>query len=368
MKRFKISAFILILCSILIFAGCTKANNATPEKVVLLYEGIAAKYSYYSNSTKTKIFNSQKQVDLYSATAYDSYVYQSINNLNDDVSTSLLNVLAKGAEYESIMTAVTSFYNNKSIVTSFIEIPKKLISQLYIYIDELESILENVLDRKEVFETTVINFNNVDINSQVISGAVKTYLKAYSKLIGQFYKINSLCEEIYTSYIYVPSDTTITLRQGELQRLVLSSAVYLAEYYHQKQMILNSDLGNRFGYQKIIDINTSAAIDNVNYDAGFENFKKIVTNLLDVADPSNLSDPNYLTYYNAGNVKLKTLKTNIKNYQTAVQKVVDYKNKHKNTTITEDCEVYQYVQFIEKMDIEIQNYQNYLMLNVMKIV
>jgi len=365
MKKFNISFLIIMLCSILIFTGCTKAKNATPEKVTLLYDGITEKYSNYSGSTKTKIFNSQKNVDLYSSTAYDLYVYNQITSLNGDASTSLLNVLAKGAEYETIITGITSFYYNRSIVTSFIDIPQDLISELYVYIDDLDGILEKVLDKKEAFESTVINFNNVDINSQIILGTLKSYLKSYSKLIEQFYKINSLCEEIYTSYIYVPSSSTITLRQGELQRLVLSSALYIAEYYHQKQLVLNSNLENRFGYQKIVDSKSNTVVDNDNYDKGFENFKKIVENLLDVADPSNLNDPDYLSYYNAANLKLKTLKTNIKNYQAAVQKVTDYKIKNK--TISKDSSVYSYVQFIEEMDTEIQSYQNYLMLNIMKI-
>ena len=364
MKKYSLSILIFLLCAVFIFSGCTKANSATPQSINELYQSIARKYGKHNpDDGKHKIFNEDMQIDLYSAQAYRGNVYNQITNLQDGASFSVANLLKKDGEYQPLMEAVSAFYNNRNFVATYVEIPQKLLTEMYEAIDHLDGVLKPLLSVKESFETMMINVNNP--NSIAIRGSLKNYLESYRKLIQAMFKVNTVYEEIYTTCIYIPEENTLRLMDGELQRLVLSSSLYIAQYYYYKHFVLDTNLDNRFAHEKIFNPETNEIYTNPNYDSGYVNFVKVINNINNIADPLDMNDPDYLTYYNAAVSKLKSLKINIKNYQTAVEKVVDYKAKNNVETIPTNTEVYQYVNFINEMETQVVSYVNYLLLNIM---
>ena len=367
MKKYSLSILIILLCSVLVFSGCTKAKTATPASINMLYQSIAQQYGSYDNQEKIKVFDNNKSVDLYSNASYNSTVYGEIVHLQDEASYSTLNMLDVGQEYQTIMAAVSCFYQNRTLIDITENVPQELYTNMYQSIDDLTPILKEVLSKKESLESTLYNLGASQVNSAPVKESLKSFLSAYKKLIEKHFEFNAVFEDIYTTYIYSPTGKEVKLKEGELQRLVLSSAVYLGQYYYLKQMVLNSNLDNRFSHQKLYNSSTNAVEMNQNYDESFEGLKKIVENLLMISDPVNLNDADYLTYYNASVEKLKSFKTNVNNYKIAVENILSYKKSHNNQDVPTDSATYQYVQFANNMEIEVQNLQNYLIINIIKV-
>ena len=367
MKKISLSVLIILICSILVLTGCTKAKNAKPSTINLLYQNTVEKYSNYAGEEKIKIYNSNKEVDLYSNSSFNEVVFAEIEHLQDEASYSTVNMLAEGQEYQTIMEAVSCFYQNRALIDILTEVPQDFYTSMYERVDELLPILNDVLNKKESFESTLKNLGATEVNSTPVKESLKSFLLSYRNLVNKYFEINSVFEQLYTTYIFAPSGKETRLREGELQRVVLSSAVYLGEYYYLKQMVLNSQIDNRFAHQKIYNESTHSVVINSNYDESFESFQKIVQNMLMVSDPLNLNDPDYLTYYNASADKIKSFRVYLEDYKTAVNKILEYQKAHNNQPVPEDSSVYEYVKFTKRMDIEAQNLQNYLMINIMRI-
>ena len=363
MKKYSFSILVILLCAVFIFSGCTKAKTATPQMINELYQTTARKYGKYNGSEKYKIFDADLKVDLYSSNAYSNKVYNQITHLQDDASYSLVNMLREGGEYQPLMEAMSSFYNNRNFIATYVEIPQELLTKMYNATDGLENVLSPLLSTKEAFETIIQNLD--EPSSLAISGSFKNYLGNYRKLMQSMFEINKVYEEIYTTCIYIPRENTLRLTDGELQRVVLSSSLYIAQYYYYKQFVLNTDYFNRFSYQTIYNTETGEAENNPNYDSGYANFVKMVNNINNISDPVNMNDPDRLTYYNASISKLQSLKVNVENYKIAVQKVADYKNKNKTEIIPANSNLTKYVDFINDMETQIVSYVNYLLLNIM---
>lgn len=363
MKKYSFSILVILLCAVFIFAGCTKASTATPQMINDLYQTNAKKFGKYNGISKYKIFDADMKVDLYSSNAYDNVVYNQITNLQDNASYSIINMLRKDAEYQPLMEAVSCFYNNRNFVATYLNIPQELLTKMYSAADNLGNYLGTLLSAKESLETMIINVDNP--NSQAIKGNLKSYFQNYRKFIQAMFEFNKAFEEIYTKCIVVPSDNTLRLTDGELQRVVMSSSIYIAQYYYYKHFVLNTDYFDRFSYQRIYNAETGEAYNNPNYDAGYTNFVKMVNNINNIADPTDMNNPDKLIYYNASISKLESLKVNIENYQIAAQKVVDYKTRYNTQTISANSDVYQYVNFINEMESQVVSYVNYLLLNIM---
>ena len=231
MKKYSFSILVILLCAVFIFSGCTKASTATPQMINELYQTTAIKYGKYIGMEKYKIFNEDMQVDLYSSKSYASAVYNQITNLQDGASYSIVNMLKKGAEYQTLMEAVSCFYNYRNFIATYVEIPQELLTKMYIATDKLETNLDSLLNTKVSFETMIMNLD--DPNSLALKGNLKNYLDNYRKLIYSMLEMNKIYEEIYTTCIYVPTIITEVPSEGEvsmeLQRVVLSSALYVAQ-------------------------------------------------------------------------------------------------------------------------------------------
>ena len=272
-------------------------------------------------------------------------------------------MLKTGAEYDTMLQAVSSFYINRSIDATFKEIPQAPVSQIYEEIDSLSNYFDDLIRQKNILETALYNFKNEYKTSLIVYAACEDYFQSYAKVINKMYRINEIAEDIYTSYVLdVVSSRTTTLLPGELKRLVLSSVLYFGEYYYLKHCVLNSDLTSCFGYKKITN-SSDEVINNPNFDASFASFQNIVNDIKNIGD-TDLNDPDKLTYYNYGIIKLQTLKHSMEDLRIAVQKVSEFQAKHPNEAITSASDVYYYKMFIEYMGSEIDNFQTYLYLHI----
>ena len=368
MKKIAISILVLILCSVMFLGGCTKADNATIEMINNLYATTVQNYQIDAETHKTKVFDQDGRVDLYSADSYNGTLSSLINSkgqteVENDTSMSKFNLLKVSGEYQVIIQAITDFFAKKSYNYTFIDVPQQMHTKLYNAVDNLSSTLNKLVLQKQSLEATLQNFGVANANEVPVQESFKLFLKQYDKLIAKLYQVNKTFEEIYTGYIHKPE--TVTQLSGgvpeyETGRLVLSSELYLAEYYYQKHMVLSSAYETQFASKYI---GTTA---NQNYDSIFANFVKIVTNVENVAEPADRNDADVITYYNACLQKFDSLKTNLKNYEKAVSKIVEYKNSH-TKPIDEKSSVYHYVEFIEEFDAEVMDYQNYLIARIMKL-
>ena len=379
MKKFSLSILIVLLCSVLIFSGCTKAKNANVATINALYKDYATKYGTYNNSEKIKIFDEYGQPDLYSNKTYNNELYTKITKLNDGSAYSTLNMLGEFEEFDAIMKSVSNFYIYKSFVNT-LDVKQELLTEMYERVDDLNSSLQKTLKKKEGFETRFEGLSDDKLNSSTITSSLQSYFGDYVELIQKFYLINETYEKIFTTYVYVPEQVTpfissenfldipeISVPLGETSRVVLSSQLYLGEYYYQKHFVLNNDLTNLFGHQTIYDKDSNTNIENTNYDELFAEFKEIVKNTANVGNPSNPTNPDAVTYYNACITKLDGLKVGVKNYTKAVEKVNEYlkKNNYKSMEQIEADKIeYHYVQFIKNFDNEIASYQTYLLNNI----
>ncbi len=368
MKKLSVTFLVVLMCAVFVFSGCSKASKATAEQVYTLYTNIAEQYN---GVNKPRLFDGVK-LDLSSENAYPANVYSAINTLNEEgdeldkkiAAFCAVNMLKADAEYDTMLKAASCFYTNRSIDASFKEIPQNLVAQIYEQVDSLTADLDYLAKQKSVFETSLFNFESEYKTSIIVRAACEDYFEAYLSVIKKMYEINQTAEEIYTNYVLdVVSSTTTRLLTGELQRLVLSSAVYFAEYHYLKHCVLNNDLINCFSYDYITN-KSNQIIENANYDETFAKLQKIVSEISNISDPENLNDPDALTYYNYGIIKLQTLKHKMKAYREAVQKVLDFKKSHPNQEITAESDAYYYNMYLENMDAEVYNFESYLILNI----
>ena len=197
MKKFNVVILVILMCTLFVFTGCTKASNATVEIVYNLYTRVATKYSRNNDEI---LFNDNK-LNLSSENAYSANAYGLISEQNGDAALSILNMLKPAAEYDTILSAVSSFFLYKSINDSSKEIPQKYVSQFYEEVDALDSLLENLLDQKRILENALSNFKNSYRTSLIVNLDSTNYFKAYGKVINQVFKINQIVEDIYTNYI-----------------------------------------------------------------------------------------------------------------------------------------------------------------------
>ena len=358
MKRFKISIFVFILCSVLLFAGCTKADSATIAKINKLYGDTLETYS--------ALFDGDDRLDLYSNNAYSDNLYNMIVTVgktgdNQDAVKSLFNVLKEHGEYQILAKAVSDFFAEKTYNYTLVDVPQELHSKLYTAVEELKPALDAVKKAVTGLETTLVNFGKAHANEIPVQESLKNLLDKYRVLIEKLYNISEAYETIYTTYIVKAQPVTVQpIPAYEFNRFLLSSELYLARYYFEKQMVLNQDYDNYFANQYIYNNQTQNFGNNEDYDTTFKTFVEIYDKISNVADPGNPNNSDAKTYYNAGLKKLESLKTGIKNYETAVKKINDYKSKNPGKEIKPTSEVYQYVEYVENFDVEIQNYQNYL--------
>ena len=380
MKRFRISVLVLLLCSILLFTGCTKAKRATIESINNLYISTIEKYGKDS-SGKIRVFDYNPatetharvdvRVDLYSAAAYSTNLSNLINDKTtttktNDTASNKFNILIEGGEYQVLVKAITDFFAHKSYPYKFIDVPQSMHTRLYEVVDSLESTIKNIINTKHSLEVTINNFGIGNASEVPVQESFKLFLNEYNVLVEKLYQMNKTYEEIYTGYVNPAVKATAVnggVPERETARLLYSSELYLAEYYYQKHMVLTSAYDTNFASRYYATEQVGQTVDNPNYDAMFDTFKEIVNNISE-EEPANRTDANVMAYYNAGLQKLETLKNGLKNYTTAVQKVRDYKNSH-DGEITADSSVYHYVQFMAEFDTQVVDYQNYIMHHIM---
>ena len=244
MKKIAISILVLILCSVMFLGGCTKADRATIDMINNLYATTVQKYQVNEETRKTKIFDQDGRVDLYSADSYGADIFGLINTMHqvekeNDTAPNKFNVLKNGKEYQIITKAISDFFANKAYNYTFIDVPQAMHTKLYNAVDNLSSTADKIVLQKQSLETTLQNFGVSNAGEVPVQESFKLYLKQYDKLIAKLYEINKTYEEIYTGYIHIPEIVTPLsggVPEYETGRIILSSELYLAEYYYQKHI------------------------------------------------------------------------------------------------------------------------------------
>lgn len=350
MKNYKFSIFAVLLAMIFLFAGCTKASKANLDQCNLIYENLAEKYSTDQLTGYIKIFDEDFKVDLYSEKSYNTKLFGLAVDIDAEGSKNLFNTLSENAEYSALMHGVSQLYLQWKSASYTIDIPQEKFTKLYQAIDELESTLKKLVVYKDALSTTVKNFDNV--NSIAMKESLNEYLKLYFELITKFYDISTSYEDIYETVF--PNQTLTVLRQGDILKFTLSSELYLAKYYYLKNIVLTDNFMTRFSFEKIYDSDTSSFIENEYFDSNFADFMEIVKqdSLIGDVEPSNVDK---IFYYNVGLRKLSSLKNNLSNMEIAVDKVKN--NKDANG---------EYAKFICDLETEINNYQSYVINNIIK--
>lgn len=349
MKKIRISIFAVLLACIFCFAGCTKASNANLEKNYQLYDSITTKYGANEQTGKIIIFNEDQKVELYSLAAYDSTkLYNFIATVDENGSKYVYNTLSINGEYQALVHGVSQLFLQWRQTYYTVDIPQTKVTKMYEALEELRTTSESLSVAKSSFETTFKNIN--DENSVAVSDSLNEYLKAYYNLIKKFYSVSEAYEAIYETVF--PSRQVTKLAEGDIIKLVLSSEIYLAKYYYLKNIELTNNYASRFGFKKIGDTQLNL-VDNKNYDSNFQKFIEITQSDSNVGEAIE-GDNDKIFYYNAGIEKLAYIKNGVNNFETAVKNVKN--NQDKNG---------EYAKFISDFEIEIQNYQDYLLRRIM---
>lgn len=379
MKKIKFFGLVILLVCVMVLSGCTKAGNAKIETCNILYEKVTKNYYKDERTEKIRIFDEEGNVDLYSIGSWEypnaknptdkTKLYNYIFSVDTEGSMYTFNVLREGGEYAVLIKAVSDFYllNNKSTHSTTDEnVPQEIKSELYDRIDELAGVLEKVKSSKDNLMSMIDNFN-YSVDAIPVQKALDTFLKSYKSLIEKFYEISSIYEDIYTNYLFVV-DTKTLVPIGGMERLVRGSEIYLAKYYYLKHLVLNAG-DDRFSFRKIYNAETSAFVDNPNYDDSFEKLAEMVdTAIAEIALPRE-DEPDYeealaiynskLYYYNCCLEKFETLKTNIRNYETAVNYIAGLKGKTEGNKIAQE-----YLKFMAKFEQQVLDYEQYLLTNI----
>lgn len=360
MNKIKFSIFAIILACIFVFAGCTKASNATLEQCYALFDSTVAQYETNQTTGKIKVFDDNMHVDLYSSNSYSNSLYNHIAFVAEEGSNSILNTLKIDAEYQVLIHGVSQLFLEWRVTNPLGEIPQEKISKLYEALNGLENVVKNVSRAKSSLETT-FDFTQND-NSTALKSSLNEFLEMYCNLINKFYDISVAYEGVYEA-LYMPNNNqeVIMLNDMDLKKLVLSSEVYFAKYYYLKNIKLSKNYTSRFGFEKIY--NGTNFVENENFDELFANFVAITKNDASIS-AFVIQDPNdqeqvqkyndYIMYYNAGVKKLQSIKNGIVNYEKAVDIIL----KNQDTTG-------EYQKFVDNFATEIQNFQNYITANIM---
>ena len=272
--------------------------------------------------------------------------------------------MATGAEYQTILDGVSYFYKQYNWNATYEEVPQQNRTTVYQKVEDLSGTLSQILKTKEAFESQYSNQGEENSDQNWMLSCLNDYLLDYQKLIDSYYQLNVAWEDMFTNHIVkITSDITSPdeMPSGAYKIVGASYLLYLGEYYYQKHMVLNQNIDNRFAHKVLA---TKDKDDSLNlslcetYDETFENYKTIPGLLDNLSEPSKSSD--VLFYYTVAVQKLATLKTAIKNYQTAVSQINSYKQSHKGADVPADSPTYQYVNYTKMVDAEVINYQNFL--------
>lgn len=350
MRNLKFTIVAVILACLFVFAGCTKASKANLQNCNDLYDDMILKYTLDSQSNKTKYFDDEERVDLYSLNSFGTEIYNYINTINADGSQYYLNTLSKDGEYNVLVHAVSELFLKWKNTSFTQEIPQELIKNLYENIESLNGTLKELADRKDMIMTNFENYT--DKNSIPMLRSLKEFNKYYLELIQKFFNVSVAYEKIYETVF--PSKTLTSLRSGDITKLVLSSELYLAKYYYLKNIVLTNNYTSRFSFESVYNYETNEFVENEYYDSNFKQLVEMVNGDAVMGEPE-AGNEDKIFYYNAGIQRLENLKNNIANLEYAVSQIKN--NNDKNNL---------YKNFIDELQYEVQGYQAFILNNIMK--
>ena len=350
MKKFKFVTLALVLSLMAMLTGCVNNNNDNLERCYVKYDAIAEAYGFDDATNRYAIYNSDFTVDLYSADSYqNASTYYYISTINDNGSEYLMNTLNYGAEYQALMHGVSQLFLEWRHPKFVAKIPESQINKLELAIDKLDEVSKNVKAAKYTFELNAKNF--VDMNTLAVKASLDKYLEKYVELIMAYFDVSVAYEDIYNTVF--PQTEVVKLANGDIKKLLLTSELYLAKYYYLKDIVLAQNKTSRFSFKNIYDQATEKFISNPNYDKDFQTFVNFTDKDSSVSEVDE-SNNDKITYFNAGNLKLASLKNGIKNMEIAVEKILS----NQDTTG-------EYAKFISDFNETVVSYQNFLTVNIL---
>ena len=331
MKKYCLSIIAILLVSVFVFAGCTKANSASLYDCSNLYKFTTNKYDLSEDGSTMDIFNEGGNFNI----TYSEKIAMAIEQENGKFS-----LLKVGNEYETLLNCATGLYERyKSVLeNSWNEetVPQQYKSALYIAIQDLEPACHELSMAKQTL-ASVCNTDDFSESNQYIQSSFNIYLQKFSNLLEVCFNINEAFESLYTGYIVVPDQTQI--KPGELDRFVLSAENYIAKYFYLKHYV-NGELLTRFSEEKINDT------DNLNYDKLFTKLQSFLEK--GVVEQPIEADKALVFFYKEGLAKLESFKIGLENYEIALEK----------TSSTTDV----YANYIAHFNAEAENFINYVSL------
>ena len=295
MKKISLSLFAVLLLCMFTFAGCAKADSASLLDCYNTYENYTSEYS--TSSKYLFVGETNKTVDLYSATAYNANCYNAINNEQGK-----FKLLKNNKQYDVLTNTALSFYNsydtylNMEIISYEKVVAQNQKSKLYRAIDAMVAETPGLLDsKKALIQLCYQNFNVDNIN---VLHNLEEFVNDYKSFMGKAINVSVALEEIYTKNMITTENGKIPT--GEGSRLLESAKLYLTKYIYIAYI----------------------ANQEVYYDCSNQNSYKALQSILNgKAINFTQEEPTQdeLTMYNYLFNKVESFKTALKNFEIAKQ-------------------------------------------------
>lgn len=335
MKKYCFSILAVLLVGVLLFSGCTKSDSAKLSSCSKLYEQTASKYGVDENN-KIIIYDAEQKVDLKVGSSITTPAI--VSAVNSGKATFVL--LQDDGVYQTMLKGATSLFElcrgllKNSDSEGKVSQDKK--SNLYVALDDLDNKCKKLSNAKEVLESFCANGIKDDGN-EYVAEYLNDFLQAYSDFMGQCFKINIAFDEMFEDLFGVD----VTKPDGISVRTFVARAQLFSTYYlYQKHLVYLEQYTSNFKNS-----------EDSNYDKLFNSISKIKPENSIKQDDIGANEK---FYFKEGQTKLKSFKTDLKNYITATNKL-----SHK-TSVDGNGVMSSHLNYVNSFDEKVQNFVNYI--------
>lgn len=336
MKKYCFSILAVLLVGVLLFSGCTKSNSAKLSSCASLYEQAASKYGVDEENGKTIIYDGNKNVDLKVGSSITTPAI--LSAVNSNKATFVL--LKDDGVYQTMLKGATNLFElckyllRNSDAEGKVSQDKK--SNLYVALEDLDGKCKNLSNAKDILESFCANGIS-DEKNEYVAEYLNDFLHAYGDFIGQSFKISVAFDEMFENLFSVDATSV----DGISMRLFVARAQLFSNYYlYQKHLVYLEQYTSNF------KDSTDAS-----YDKTFDEISKINTENAIKQDNIGVNEK---FYFKEGQTKLKSFKTDLKNYITATNKL------NHQTSVEGKGAMANYLEYVNSFDSTAQNFVNYI--------
>lgn len=287
MKKSKFSCLVLLLIvCVSIFAGCTKADNATMKEVISKFnvEIDSQLYKDYSHVGASII----KKSTTGSGTKY-VFTYCPDDN-GALVSTiyganlSSYSILRDDREYGMVLNHASKYFFEKILnnnwytanADNFDKIPQKELTKLY---NEVQATLNKIDVFGDYAKILSSSFSLDTVNNPITLGNRDELLKQYQGLISQVLSLNFVSQEITDKYLGSTNDfnNLEVVSSTEIARLVDTFELYITEYLFERYMVFGGELNVDLSENELL-AKMNSVIDTLNTKINNKTLKDISNN------------------------------------------------------------------------------------------